>query len=207
MMLVGHHFAASLLDLVTQCVVDLGLLREHVTICQRAVELDARAYQQCYSQKHSSIAWNCGHSSGVAVHVPPTRTVVVQSDYQPMCHRRWLQGAARALECCRHQVVAGMPRSFRHEEDVGGAVAMTRRQRRWCGAHRVNHPNLLDGAKWWFAHEIHAWATLQLLDVPSLGAMMVLLGCLPPTNVVGYGSDASIQMVVVRVRKVAQCFV
>jgi hypothetical protein len=77
-----------------------------------------------------------------------------------------------------------MRSSFRHDKDAGGAVAMTRHQRCQCDTHLVNHPNVLDGSKWRLAHEVHAWATVQWFDDPSLGAM-ALVDFLLQTNIVG----------------------
>jgi hypothetical protein len=187
-MLVGHHFAANPLDVVMQCVVDVWeLLLQRATVCQRAGELDAHACPQRHSQNNSSIDLNCGHSSGVAVHDRLTSLVVAQSDHHPMCRQRWLQVAARALECCRHQVVGGMPSSFRHEKYAGSAVARTHHRKRQCGTHLVNRSNLLDGAEWWLAHQIHAWATVQWFDDGCLRVILTLLGCHSPTNIVGCG--------------------
>jgi hypothetical protein len=191
-MLVGHHFAADHLEVVTKCEVDVWeLLLQRATVCQRAVELEASACPQRHAEKHTSIALNCGHSSGAAGHDPLTRMVDAQSDHHPVCLQRCLQVAARALECCRHQVVGEMPCSYPHDKDVGGAVATSSHQRHQCGTHLVNHPNLLDGSKWLLAHEIHAWATLQWVDDASLGAM-ALVDCLLQTNIVAYGGQPAV---------------
>jgi hypothetical protein len=79
-----------------------------------------------------------------------------------------------------------MPRAFRHDKDADGAVAMTRHQRRQCDTPCANQPNLLVGAKWRLAHEVHAWATSQWFNFASLGAM-VLVDCLLQTKIIGCG--------------------
>jgi hypothetical protein len=160
-MLVGHHYATNHLDVVTQFEVDVWELPlQRATVYQRAVELEARACPQRHAQKHCSVVLNCGHSSDVAVHDRLTSLVVAQSDHHPTCLQRWLKVEARALECCRHLVVGGMPSSLRQDKDAGGAVAMTRHQRGQRDTHLMNHSNLLDGAKWRLAHGVHAWASV-----------------------------------------------
>jgi hypothetical protein len=181
-MLVGHHFVANPLD-----VDEWELLLRCATVCQRVVELEARASPQRHAQKHSSIALSYGHSSGVAVHDRLTRLVVAQSDHHPTFLQHWLQIAARALECRRHRVFGGMPRSFRDEKDAGGAVAMTLYQRHQCDTHLVNHSNLLDGSKRRLAQlEVHVWAKVQWFDDSSLDAI-ALVASLLQTNIVERG--------------------
>jgi hypothetical protein len=67
--------------------------------------------------------------------------------------------------------------------DAGGAVAMTRHQRRQCDTHLVTNPHLLDGSKRQLPDEVHAWATSQWFDEPSLGAM-TLVDCLLQIKIV-----------------------